>query len=104
GSIRLGNEQAGARILLEVLGVHRHAADEKRWPAKLIGRIRHHGAERESGKLTRMRRQATDAAERGERACTFGECGLRNIWRRGTGAGVLSGRHDSMVAEVVFRA
>ena len=28
GNIRLRNEQAGARILLEVLGVHRHAADE----------------------------------------------------------------------------
>ena len=63
GNVRLGNQQAGARILLQVLGVHRHAADEKGWTAKLIGRIGHHGAEGESGKLTRMRRQATDPAE-----------------------------------------
>jgi len=51
-----------------------------------------------------MRRQAADAAERGERARTFGEGGLRNLWRRGSRSGVLSGRHGSMVAKAVVRA
>ncbi len=55
GNIRLGNEQAGAPIPLDVLSVHRHAADEKGWTAELIGRIGHHRTERESGKLARMR-------------------------------------------------
>ena len=100
---RLSNEQAGARILLEVLGVHRHAADEKRWTAEFIGRIGHRGAERESGKPARMRREAADAAELGERACTFGERGLRNLRRRGPRASVLSGRHGSIVARAIFK-
>src|SRR5262249_121416 len=97
-------EQAGAGILLEVLSVHRHAADEKDWAAKPIGRIGHHGTERESGKFMRMRRQASDAAKRGERTCTFGGGRLRNVGRGRSRAGVLSGRHGSIVAKVVFKA
>jgi hypothetical protein len=58
---------------VEVLRVHRHAANEKRRTANLIGRIRHHGAEGKSGKFARMRRQAADAAERGERAGPLSE-------------------------------
>jgi hypothetical protein len=48
-----------------------------------------------------MRRQAGDAAERGKSAGAFGEGGLRNIRRSGTGAGVLLGRHGSIVAKAV---
>src|ERR1700690_4043959 len=54
GNIRLGDEQAGARILLKVLGVHRHAADEKDGPAETVSRIGHHGAEGKSRKFSRM--------------------------------------------------
>src|SRR5579863_7895647 len=84
-------------------GVHRHAANEKGRTAKLISRIGHHGAEGESRKLARMRRQAADAAKRGERARSFGKGGFRNVWRRRSRAGMLSGRHDSMVAKVSSR-
>jgi hypothetical protein len=60
GRIRLSNQQAGAWVVVQVLGVHGHAADEKDRAAEIVSRIGHHGAERESRKLARMSGQAAD--------------------------------------------
>jgi hypothetical protein len=58
----LSDQQAGACILVQILGVHGHAADEKDRPAEIVSRIRHHGTERKSRELPRMRGQAADPA------------------------------------------
>jgi hypothetical protein len=79
--------------------VHRHAADEEHGAAAVVSRIGHHGAEWEPSELPRMRGQASDAAERCERACALCERRFGDFGTSGAGAGVLSRGHQSMVAE-----
>ena len=99
-NVRLRNEKAGPRILAQILGVHRHAADEKHGAAAFVSRVRHHRAKRESRELARMRGQAADATERGECTCALRERRFGDFGTGGAGAGVL---HESMVAETVER-
>ncbi len=47
-SFWLCNEQAGSRILAQVLGVHGHSADEKHGATVLVSRVGHQRAEGES--------------------------------------------------------
>src|ERR1039457_4204708 len=42
GNVRLGNEEAGPRILAQVLRVHRHAADEEHRATAVVNGVRHH--------------------------------------------------------------
>ncbi len=46
-----------------------------------------------------MRGQAADATERGERSCALRKRWFGDVRTGGAGAGVLSGRHESMVAK-----
>jgi hypothetical protein len=46
GNIRLGDEQASSRILLQVLGVHGHVANEKDGAAEIVGKFEHTGGMR----------------------------------------------------------
>ena len=62
-NVRLRNEQAGAPILPQVLGVHRHAADKENGAALFVRRKRHHRTEGEPGKSLGMCRKAADSAE-----------------------------------------
>src|SRR6266481_6077409 len=85
---------------MQVLGVHRHGADKKYGTAKIVRRIGHHRTERESGKLSRMRRQAADTAERGECAGALRKRWFRNIGCGGSAGAGVGGRHASMVAKL----
>ena len=98
-SVGLGDQETGARIQVQVLRVHGHAADEEYRTAAGVGRVGHKGAEWEARDLAGMRGQAADAAEGNQGARTFGERRFGNLRRSGRGAGVLTGRHASMVRE-----
>jgi hypothetical protein len=78
---RLDHEQTGSRIGREILGVHRHAADQEQRAAALVGHVRHHRAEGSAGVLARESGQRARSAQGDERARPLGVRGLRR--RRG---------------------
>src|ERR1022692_4301749 len=89
----LHDQQAGARIRLQVLRMHGHAADEEHRPALFVGAIGHHGAEGEPGLFARVGRERPDAPKLYESAPALGKRGLRNrrVFGRGR-SGMLPGR------------
>src|SRR5580698_7549933 len=87
--VGLGDQQTGMRVLIQILGVHGHAADEENGPPESVHRKRHHRSKWETRKLARMGGEATDAPNGGERAGTLGERWLGYVGSRGTRASVL---------------
>src|SRR5207302_1968632 len=83
--VRLHDEQARARVRLQILRVHRHTADEEDRPARIVERVRHDRRERVARMPARERRQRPGAAEVRERARALREGGLGN-GRRVVGA------------------
>ena len=80
---------------MQVLRVHRHAADEENRTPGRIGGVRHHRPEWKSRELPRVRREASDTPQRRERTRPFGERWFGYIGKRGSGAGV--GSHCSIL-------
>jgi len=99
GNIGLRNQQAGSRVLLQILRVHGHAADEKHGAAPRVDGIRHHGSEWNAGVLPGVCGKAAGAAQRCQGPGAFGESRLRYFRTGGPGSGVLSGRHSSILAD-----
>ena len=88
---QLRNEQAGAWVGLQILGVHGHAADEKNGAALVVEPIGHEGTERKARLLARDRSQGADPAQMKQRAGALGEGRLGNGGSVARGASMLSG-------------
>jgi hypothetical protein len=58
---------------MEILRMHRHAADEENGTTQAVDRERHHGAEREARKFTRMRGETAEVCDRSECTGALGE-------------------------------
>src|SRR5580698_6362741 len=87
--VGLGDQQTGMRVLIQILRVHGHAADEENGPSASVHSERHHRSEGETRKLARMGGEATDAPNGGERAGALGQRWLGSVRSRGTRASVL---------------
>jgi hypothetical protein len=72
----LGDEEAGAGIGLEVLGVHGHGADEEEWASGGVEGVGHEGAEGEAGLFAGERGEGGHAGEVEEGAGALGVGGL----------------------------
>ncbi len=81
---RLRHQQAGARILLQILRVHSHGADEEEGPSLTVQGIGHQRPERKARPLARKGGEAADAAQMQQRT--------RPLRERWLGNGRLSGR------------
>ena len=62
-SFRLDYQKAGARILLQVLRVHGHGANQEKWASPAIQGIRHERSERKARPLPRKGGEAADTAQ-----------------------------------------
>ena len=68
----------GARVLVQILRVHGHGADQEDWTAMIVEPVGHYRTERESWLLSRQGRQTTHPIQVHQRAGTLGEGGLRH--------------------------
>src|SRR4051812_30708657 len=77
--VGLIHQQAGARVLFHVLGVHGHRADEKKRASDLIEGVGHHRSEWPPWTLPRKSRKRSYAMEmqQGARALGIGWLGRR---------------------------
>ena len=96
--IRLRDQKAGACVLMQVLRVHGHAADEEDGPAEVVCRVGHHGTEGKARDLPGMRGQAADPSNGNKRAGALRERRFGNVRSGRSGAGVLASRHAFIVA------
>ncbi len=101
----LGDEEAGAWVGLEVLGVHGHVADEEDGAAGGVEGVGHEGAEGEAGLLTREGGEGGDGVEMEEGAGALGVGGFGDDGEGGAGVGVLAwgGGHEGLFRLDVFR-
>src|SRR5437763_17142386 len=84
---------------MQVLCVHRHAADKENGTPGIVGRERHHGAEGKARELAGMRGETADTPDCGKRAGALGEGRFGYIRNCRSRPGVLTIGHASMIAD-----
>lgn len=85
----LGDEEAGARVGFDVLGVHGHVADEEEGAARRVECVGHERAEGEAGLFFGERGEGREGVEMEEGAGALGVGGLGDDGEGGAGVGVL---------------